>query len=271
MLSIIKDRPLVFFDLETTGTNLSIDRIVELSIVKLFPNGEREVKTRRLNPEMHIPEESAAIHGIHDEDVKDCPTFRNVSKNLFIYLEDCDLAGYNIIKFDIPMLTKEFSQAGLHFSLEKRRVIDAFYLYCRMEPRSLSATYRLFCGKKLEDAHSAEADTLATVAVFEAELEKYSRMPEADQPEGIKFAADLDVIHDLCNPKIPDAIDPEGKFRWKENEPCVAFGRNSGVPLRKLATDNPDFFKWILRSDFSPAVKEIASNALKGVFPVKPK
>ena len=134
MLTIVKDRPLAFFDLETTGTNLQLDRTVEISIVKIFPDGEKEVKTRLINPEMHIPEESSAIHGIYDKDVKDAPTFKQVSKNLFIYLEGCDLGGYNIAKFDVPMIVKEFSRAGLCFTVEDRKILDAYSLYCKMEP-----------------------------------------------------------------------------------------------------------------------------------------
>ena len=164
MKELITKRPLVFFDLETTGTNIINDRIVEISIVKISPDGSREVKTRRLNPEMHIPEEASAVHGIYDKDVENEPTFRQISQSLYIYLEDCDLGGYNIVKFDVPVLVKEFSRAGLQFSLENRRIIDAYNLYCKMEPRTLSAAYKRFCGKSLEDAHSAEADTLATVA-----------------------------------------------------------------------------------------------------------
>ena len=269
MKDLITKRPLVFFDLETTGTNVINDRIVEISIVKISPDGSREVKTRRLNPEMHIPEEASAVHGIYDKDVENEPTFRQISQSLYIYLEDCDLGGYNIVKFDVPVLVKEFSRAGLQFSLENRRIIDAYNLYCKMEPRTLSAAYKRFCGKSLEDAHSAEADTLATVEVFEAELERYSAMAKEDIPEDVEFAKDLDVLHKLCNPVIPDAIDPEGKFRWKGDEAVIGFGKNSGIPLRQIAVDNPEFLRWILRADFSQDVKQIAQNALKGFFPEK--
>ena len=269
MKDLITTRPLVFFDLETTGTNIQNDRIVEISIVKISPDGSREVKTRRLNPEMHIPEEASAVHGIYDKDVENEPTFRQISQSLYIYLEDCDLGGYNIVKFDVPVLVKEFSRAGLQFSLENRRIVDAYNLYCKMEPRTLSAAYKRFCGKSLEDAHSAEADTLATVEVFEAELERYSAMAKEEMPEDVEFAKDLDVLHKLCNPVIQDAVDPEGKFRWRGEEVIIGFGKNSGVPLRQIAVENPDFLRWILRADFSQEVKQIAQNALKGFFPEK--
>ena len=185
MMELIKERPLVFFDLEATGVNILNDRIVEISVVKIFPDGRREVKTRRINPEMHIPEEASAIHGIYDKDVANEPTFRAISKNFFIYLEDCDLGGYNITKFDIPMLTREFSRAGLTFTTANRRIIDAYNIFCRMEPRNLSAAYKFFCGKDMKDAHSAEADTLATVEIFEGEIKRYSQMAREDYPEDI--------------------------------------------------------------------------------------
>lgn len=270
MMELIKERPLVFFDLEATGVNILNDRIVEISVVKIFPDGRREVKTRRINPEMHIPEEASAIHGIYDKDVVNEPTFRAISKNFFIYLEDCDLGGYNITKFDIPMLTREFSRAGLTFTTANRRIIDAYNIFCRMEPRNLSAAYKFFCGKDMKDAHSAEADTLATVEIFEGEIKRYSQMAREDYPEDIeKWPETLDEFHTFCNQRMIDSIDPDGRFKWKNGEAVVAFGKNAGTSLRRIAIDNPDFLRWILRSDFSVEVKNIASNALKGIFPEK--
>lgn len=270
MMELIKERPLVFFDLEATGVNILNDRIVEISVVKIFPDGRREVKTRRINPEMHIPEEASAIHGIYDKDVANEPTFRAISKNFFIYLKDCDLGGYNITKFDIPMLTREFSRAGLTFTTANRRIIDAYNIFCRMEPRNLSAAYKFFCGKDMKDAHSAEADTLATVEIFEGEIKRYSQMTREDYPEDIeKWPETLDEFHTFCNQRMIDSIDPDGRFKWKNGEAVVAFGKNAGTSLRRIAIDNPDFLRWILRSDFSVEVKNIASDALKGIFPEK--
>ena len=270
MMELIKERPLVFFDLEATGVNILNDRIVEISVVKIFPDGRREVKTRRINPEMHIPEEASAMHGIYDKDVANEPTFRAISKNFFIYLEDCDLGGYNITKFDIPMLTREFSRAGLTFTTANRRIIDAYNIFCRMEPRNLSAAYKFFCGKDMKDAHSAEADTLATVEIFEGEIKRYSQMAREDYPEDIeKWPETLDEFHTFCNQRMIDSIDPDGRFKWKNGEAVVAFGKNAGTSLRRIAIDNPDFLRWILRSDFSVEVKNIASDALKGIFPEK--
>ena len=215
---------------------------------------------------MHIPLEASEVHGIYDEDVKDAPTFRRIAQSLYLYLEDCDLGGYNIVKFDVPVLVREFQRAGLQFEIKQRRIVDAYYLYCKMEPRTLKAAYKTFCGKNLDDAHSAEADTLATVEVFEAELKKYAAWTSEELPEDVEFSEDLDVIHNLCNPKIQDAVDPDGRFRWKEGEVVVAFGRNAGQKLKTIAVENPDFLRWILKADFSQEVKKIASDALKGYF-----
>lgn len=269
MPNLIKDRPIIFFDLETTGVNLQTDRIVEISVLKVHPDGTREVRTRRLNPGMHIPEEASAVHGIYDADVANEPTFRQVSKNLFIFFEDCDLGGYNILKFDIPMLTREFARAGLSFSTEGRCIADAYNILCLMEPRTLSGAYRTFCGKDMKNAHSAEADTVASYEIFESELRKYSAYTADELPEGMeKFPDNLNDLHKFCCSN-QTAIDPEGRFRWKGNEAVVAFSKKSGTPLRKLAAEDPGFLRWIINSDFSPEVKKIASDALKGEFPVK--
>lgn len=258
MFDIKIDKPLVFFDLETTGTNVQNDRIVELSVVKLLPSGEKEVKTRRINPEMHIPEDATKIHGIKDEDVADSPTFKSVSKNFYMYLEGCDLAGYNIIRFDLPLLIREFSRAQLEFSLTGRRLIDPFVIFCQMEPRNLTAAYKLFCGKELTNAHSAEADTLATIEILEGQLKKYPELPHS-----------LDALHELCDQRDPSRIDAGGRFKWQDKEAIIGFGKNSGTPLRKIAIENPGFLKWMLNSDFPEDAKKIAHEALKGIFPVK--
>ncbi len=269
-MKITDQRPLIFFDLETTGTNIQIDRIVEISLVKIMPDGTREIKTRRLNPEMHIPEESSAVHHIYDADVADQPTFRQISHSLFVYMEGCDLGGYNVGKFDIPVLIREFARAGLSFSLEGRRIVDAYTVFCKMEPRTLSAAYRFFCGKKMEDAHSAEADILATVEVYENQLKRYGSMNREDFPENIeKFPETMDEMHEFCIQTMPGAIDRNGRFKWRANEAVVAFGRHNGETLRSVAVESPDFLRWILRGDFPEDVKQIASNALQGIFPEK--
>ncbi len=258
MLNLNLERPLVFFDLETTGVNFQTDRIVEIAVVKVMPDGSRQVKTRRVNPEMPIPPEASAVHGIYDKDVENEPTFKDISKNLYIYLENCDLAGYNLIKFDVPMLVAEFKRVGLDFDVSSRRIIDAFVIFRKMFPRTLTGAYRYYCDKDLEGAHGAEADTLATLEVLAAQVDKYDEVPK-----------DLDALHDFCDETDPDALDSTGKFKWSGNEVVVNFGKNSGTPLRQIAVDNPGFLRWMMRADFADDAKDIAQNAMSGIFPEK--
>ena len=254
-------KPMIFFDLEATGTNPQVDRIVEICVAKILPGGECEVKSRRVNPECPIPTESTEIHGITDEDVANEPTFAQISASLFMYFEDSDLAGYNINRFDIPLLANEFKRAGLNFSMENRRVVDAQTIFHKMEPRTLSAAYKFFTGTELEDAHTAEADVLATIAVLDGELERYSSLPR-----------EVKDLHDFCNPVDPKWIDSTGKFKWGDKEEAVvAFGKNKGIKLRDIAVDNPGFLSWITRMDFPDDAKKIAKNALGGRFPKKDK
>ncbi len=252
-------RPIVFFDLESTGTNPQVDRIVEICVAKLMPGGESEIKTRRINPGIPIPAETTEIHGIRDEDVANEPSFSAIAASLNLYFENCDIAGYNVIRFDIPLLCNEFKRAGYNFSIEGRKLIDAQTIFHKMEPRTLSAAYSFFCGKNLEDAHSAEADVLATIAVLDAELEKYSKLPK-----------NIDELHDFCNPSDPKWIDSTGKFKWNDNnEAIVAFGKNKGILLKDIAAQNPNFLSWMARMDFAEDAKKIAKDALAGKFPAK--
>ena len=168
--------PLVFFDLETTGIDIAKDRIVEISMVKVMPNGEEIVKTRRINPGMPIPPESTAIHGITDEDVKDCPKFKEIAKSLAAQIEGCDLAGFNSNRFDIPMLAEEFLRAGVDVDLNRRKFIDVQTIFHKMEQRNLTAAYKFYCNKDLTNAHSAEADTMATYEVLKAQLDRYPEL-----------------------------------------------------------------------------------------------
>lgn len=260
MIDIKLDRPLVFFDLETTGVSVQNDRIVEISVVKVRPDGTQEVKTRKLNPEMPIPKEASDIHGITDEDVADAPTFNAISKNLYVYLEGCDLAGFNSNKFDVPLLINEFQRAGLQFSVEGRRLIDAYRIFCQKEPRSLTAAYQYYCGKELEGAHGAEADTLATLEVFAGQLNKYDDLPK-----------DIEELHLLCNQTDPNWIDSTGKFKWSGDDAIVGFGKNAGSKLSVIAVENPGFLRWMIKVDFPEDAKKIANDALIGEYPVKKK
>lgn len=258
-MSLLKlERPIVFFDLETTGTNIVRDRIVELSVVKVFPDGCRETHTRLINPEMPIPEGASAIHGITDADVAGQPVFSVVAANLLRYFDGCDIGGYNIIKFDIPLLINEFNRVGLQFDMTGRKVVDAYSIFCKLFPRTLGDAYRVFCGKELEDAHSAEADTLATLEVVLGQIGKH--------PE---IGATVAELHKFSENNNPDNIDSQGRFRWSGADVIVGFGKYSGRLLSEIATNEPGFLKWIIRSDFPDDVKKIAADALSGVFPGK--
>ena len=165
--------PIVFFDLETTGTNINSDRIVEICYLKVYPNGNEETKTMRINPEMHIPEEASAVHGIYDADVAECPTFKEVARNIANDIEGCDLAGFNSNRFDIPVLAEEFLRADVDIDMSRRKFVDVQVIFHKMEQRTLSAAYKFYCGKNLEDAHTAEADTRATYEVLMSQLDRY--------------------------------------------------------------------------------------------------
>ena len=249
-------RPLLFFDIESTGTNPYRDRIVEIAVIKVMPDGTREDVVRRINPTIPIPEGASAVHGIYDADVAEAPTFDVIAHNLFNYLDNCDLAGYNIVKFDVPMLQEEFKRCGLVLDMKERKLIDVFNIFCRLYPRTLSAAYEFFCGGNLEDAHSALADTDATVSVLLGQLAKHPELPR--EMAGLaEFSAARDA----------DFVDSEGRLKFSGSEVVVNFGKNSGRRLRDLAVEDPGFLRWMLRSDFSEEVKNIIRNALSGKFP----
>ena len=259
-MELVLKRPLVFFDIESTGTNPYRDRIVEIAVIKVMPDGSRQEVVRRINPTIPIPDGASAVHGIYDADVADCPTFDVIAHNLYNYLEGCDLAGYNIVKFDVPMLQEEFKRCNLELNMRDRKLVDVFNIFCRLYPRNLSAAYKFFCGGDLEDAHSALADTDATVAVLLGQLAKHPELPR--EMAGLaEFSAARDA----------DFVDSEGRLKFSGEEVVINFGKNSGRRLRELAEEDPGFLRWMLRSDFSDEVKEIIKNALTGEFPVRKK
>ena len=257
-MELVLERPLVFFDIESTGTNPYRDRIVEIAVIKVMPDGSREDVVRRINPCMPIPAGASAVHGIYDADVADCPTFDVVAHNLYNYLEGCDLAGYNIVKFDVPMLQEEFKRCGLELSMKERKLIDVFNIFCRLYPRNLSAAYKFFCDGNLEDAHSALADTDATVAVLFGQLAKHPELPR-----------ELAGLAEFSSARDADFVDSEGRLKFSGDEVVINFGKNSGRRLRDLASEDPGFLRWMLRSDFSDEVKTVIKNALAGEFPTR--
>lgn len=238
--------PMVFFDLETTGINIVKDKIVEISVLKIHPNGKEEQKTIRINPGMHIPEQASAIHGIYDEDVKDCPTFKEVAKELARYIEGCDLGGYNSNRFDIPLLAEEFLRAGVDFDMRKRKFVDVQTIFHKMEQRTLSAAYRFYCNKNLDDAHTAAADTLATYEVLKAQLDRYGDQLQNDIAFLSKFSAQT------------NSVDFAGFIVYNDaGVEVFNFGKNKGVPVTQVLKEQPGYFSWIINSDFPLYTKKI--------------
>ena len=242
--------PLAFFDLETTGTNISQDRIVEIAVVKIMPNGERKNKNTRINPQMPIPAEASLIHGIWDDDVKDSPTFKQIASELAQMLEGCDLAGFNIIKFDVPMLVEEFLRAGIEFETGNKKLVDAQKIFHLMEKRTLSAALQFYCGKTLVDAHSAMSDTLATIEVLEAQISRYEGLEVTDMNGKVlgNLANDIAIIHQLTNEKM---IDLAGRITYDEkgNE-IFNFGKHKGKKVRDIFKSEPSYYDWIIKNDF---------------------
>lgn len=237
-------RPIVFFDLETTGTSVAKDRIVEIALVRLNTDGSREKKLRRLNPGMPIPPEATAIHGISDADVADAPGFRQIAKSLYEWLRGCDFGGYNAARFDLPMLAEEFLRAGINVDFSGRRMVDAQQIFFKMEQRTLSAAVRYYCGKELEGAHSAEADALATVEVLEAQIDHYSELQN-----------DVDWLHTyLCGDE--ECVDYDRKMVRRNGVIVFNFGVHAGKPVEDVLRDNPGYYGWMMDRDFTLHTKQ---------------
>ncbi|HBK31957.1 MAG TPA: DNA polymerase III subunit epsilon [Porphyromonadaceae bacterium] len=237
--------PLVFFDLETTGINITHDRIVEISFLKVFPNGKEEVKSRRINPEIPIPPQATAIHGITDDDVKDCPTFKQVARSLADQLEGCDLAGFNSSRFDVPMLAEEFLRAGVDFDMSKRKFVDVQIIFHKKEQRTLEAAYRFYCNKELTNAHSAEADTKATYEVLKSQLQRY--------PDLINDVEALSKEYSSFNNNVDFA------GRIVKNDKGVEvfnFGKHKGKPVVEVLKNEPSYYAWMMEGDFPLNTKQ---------------
>ena len=237
-------RPIAFIDLETTGVNLTNDRIVELAIVKIMADGTRIAKRRLINPQMPIPQVTSDIHGITDDMVKDAPTFKQMSNEIRQFLENCDLGGYNSNRFDIPMLMEEFLRAGVEVDLSDRRMIDVQHIFYTMQPRTLSAAYQFFCEKELVDAHSAEADINATIEVLEAQLKKYDKL-------GTTVDSVLSVIGE---DKIVDYA-RRFSFDAKGNE-VFNFGKYKGMPVADVLKKEPQYYDWMMKGEFPMHTKK---------------
>lgn len=237
--------PLIFFDLETTGTNVVCDRIVELSYLKIYPDGKEESKTMRLNPTIPIDPKATSIHGISNEDVKDCPTFKEIAQNLVHAFEGADFAGYNSNKFDLPLLAEEFLRVDIDFDLKKRKFIDVQVIFHKMEQRTLGAAYKFYCEKDLENAHSAEADTRATYEVLQSQLERYSNL-ENDVDKLSEFSAQT------------KNVDFVGRIVLNEkNVECFNFGKYKGVPVEEVFEKDPAYYGWMMNNEFPLYTKKV--------------
>ena len=251
--------PLLFFDIESTGLNVASDRIVEISLVKVSPGapGEPnkvEVKTRRINPTIPIPPEAQAIHGISDDDVKDCPTFRQIAKSLARIMEGCDIAGYNSLKFDIPLLAEEFARAknegvNVEFDFRKRKLIDVQNIFHKKEQRTLKAAYKFYCGLNLDNAHSAEADTMATYEVLEAQLDRYATDEEEPLQNDVDYLAKYS-----CQSRF---VDFAGRIILNDKDvPVFNFGKHKGKPVVEVLRKEPSYYSWMMDGDFTLDTKQ---------------
>jgi DNA polymerase III subunit epsilon len=238
-------KPIVFFDLETTGIDVVKDRIVEISLLKVSPDGKEETKTMRINPEMPIPPHVTEIHGISDEDVKNEPTFNTVAKDVAKYIEGCDLAGYNSNKFDIPLLAEEFLRVGVDFDMKKSRFVDVQVIFHKMEQRTLSAAYKFYCEKNLDNAHSAEADTKATYEILKAQIDRYNDI--TNDVEELSKVSSHNKNADFAGRII---------FNDKDQE-VFNFGKYKGQTVESVLEKDQGYFSWMLNSDFPLYTKKV--------------
>ncbi len=238
-------RPMVFFDLETTGVDTSKDRIVEISMVKVMPDGEKITKTRKINPQMPIPPSSTAIHGITDDDVKDCPTFAQIARSLEQFIAGCDFGGFNSNKFDLPLLVEEFMRAGVDVDFKRRKFVDVQNIFHKMEQRTLVAAYKFYCDKDLTNAHSAEADTLATYEVLLSQLDRYP-----DLQNDVDYLAEFTTRNETADFAGRILIDEKGVE-------VFGFGKHRGVSVAEVFEREPSYYAWMMNGDFPLYTKKV--------------
>lgn len=238
-------KPLAFFDLETTGITVGADRIIEISILKLMPDGSKSVLTKRVNPEIPIPEGASKVHGIYDKDVANEPTFKQVAPEISAFIGNADLAGYNSNKFDIPMLVDEFLRVEITFDMKGRRMVDVQNIFHKMEQRTLAAAYKFYCQKEIENAHSAEADIIATYEVFVAQLERYPDL-----------AKDVEGLHQFT--AMTQNVDLAGRIVYNEKkEEVFNFGKHKGRSVAEVFEKEPSYYDWMLKGDFPAETKQV--------------
>ncbi len=247
-------RPLVHLDLESTGTDVREDRIVEIATLELFPDGKTILHSKKVNPGIPIPPDAVAIHGISDDDVVGCPKFGQIASRVAALLAGCDLAGYNIAAYDVPLLEAEFRRANVEFSIKGRRIVDVMRIFHTRVPRTLEGAVRYYCDRDIEDAHSAEADTLSSFEVLVGQFERYPDLPP-----------DLDELDRISRP--PGWFDRDGKLAWRDGELCLNFGKHKERPLMEVIEAACGYIEWMLRSDFTREVKEAIQSARAGSPP----
>jgi DNA polymerase-3 subunit epsilon len=247
--------PLCFFDLETTGVNITRDRIIEISVIKMMPNGEVLRKTNLVNPMMPIPAESSVFHGIYDDDVKDKPPFKELAKEYARFFEGADLAGFSIMKMDVPMLVEEFLRAGVDFDYQRKKIIDSQKIFHLMEKRTLSAAYKFYVSKDMADSHSAEADTEASMEVLLAQISRYDGQPVTDA-SGKKIGEiknDMDTLSKLIS---DDMVDLAGRMiKNEKGEEIFNFGKHKGKKVTQVFKDEPAYYDWMMNGDFPQDTK----------------
>lgn len=253
-MALTLKKPICFFDLETTGTNIVKDRIVEIAILKVFPNGNKQQFSWLVNPEIEIPDEVVAVHGISNEKVVNEPTFKALSKTIYDLIKDSDLSGFNCDRFDIPLLVEEFLRAGIDVDLKKMLSVDVQTIFHKMEQRTLSAAYKFYCDKQLENAHSALADTEATYEVLLAQLERYS-----DLPQTVSELSEFTLRRDRVDFAGQLALDEEG-------DPIFNFGKHKGTKVRVVLEQEPGYFGWILNADFPLYTKKVLTKIKLGTY-----
>jgi len=261
MIQLNLTRPIAFFDLETTGVNVASDRIVEISILKISPDGSKEIKTKRINPTIPIPVQSSEVHGIYDKDVENEPTFKGIAKSLADFLKNCDLAGYNSNKFDIPILVEEFLRAEVEFDISNRRFVDVQNIFHQMEQRTLKAAYKFYCGKEIINAHSAQADIEATYEVFLAQLEKYQGVEYEDKKgnKSVPIVNDIKALHEFTN--INKNADLAGRIIFNDKGVEVFnFGKHTGKSVEQVLKEEPSYYAWMMNGDFPLYTKKVLTD-----------
>ena len=265
-MNLILSRSIVFFDVETTGLNIGKDKIVELALLKINSDGSEEEKVWRINPEMPICKEAEAVHGISNIDLKNEPVFAEIADEVLRFLENCDLAGYNSNKFDLPLLVEEFLRVDKEFDLKDRKCIDVQNIFHKMEPRNLSAAYRFYCQKELTDAHQAMVDTRATFEILKGQLAKYEGKTHEDAKTG-KITTLENSVKTLSDfSRESRTVDFAGHIVFNENdEEVFNFGKYKGVPVKKVFTIEPPYYDWMMKADFPLYTKKIISRIYREV------